>query len=144
MEATGRRDTAAEVALRSALHRLGLRFRVDQPPIPRIRRRADIVFRKAKVAVFVDGCFWHGCPDHGTWPRANASFWRDKIETNRRRDVNTDRLLREAGWQVLRFWEHDDVELAARVVERNVRQGRSRSGTISSQAGQGGDRPERT
>jgi|SRR5581483_4949865 len=126
MEVTGRRDTAAEVALRSILHRMGLRFRVDQAPIPGVRRRADLVFKSARVAVFVDGCFWHGCSEHGTWPKANPEFWREKIETNRRRDADTDRRLREAGWLVLRVWEHEDPTAAARVIRRTVRQ-RARS-----------------
>lgn len=121
MEATGRRDTAAEVVLRSILHRMGLRFRVDRAPIPGVRRRADIVFVRARVAVFVDGCFWHGCPKHGTWPKANADFWRNKIETNRQRDADTDRRLEEAGWLVLRFWEHDDPAKAAVIVADAIR-----------------------
>lgn len=121
MEVTGRRDTAAEIALRSMLHRMGLRFRVDRPPIAGLPRRADLVFTTARVAVFVDGCFWHGCPDHGTWPKANAGFWRQKIEANRRRDADTDLRLEAAGWQVLRFWEHQDPALAADAVERAVR-----------------------
>lgn len=131
MEATGRRDTAPEVALRSALHRMGLRFRVDQPLIPKVRRRADIVFRKAKVAVFVDGCFWHGCPDHGTWPKANAPFWREKIEANRRRDADTDERLEEVGWQVLRFWEHDNPIEAASIVANTVRGGADTEDALS-------------
>src|SRR5215207_4342941 len=108
MRATGRRDTAPEVALRSELHRLGLRYRVDRSPVLGVRRRADVVFGPARVAVFVDGCFWHGCPIHGTWPKKNADFWRDKIETNMRRDTDTDRRLEEAGWLVIRIWEHED------------------------------------
>lgn len=113
MVATRQRDTAPELALRSALHRLGLRYRVNVSPIPGMRRRADVVFPKARVAVYVDGCFWHGCPIHATWPKANAEFWSDKIRTNRRRDADTDRELAEAGWTSIRVWEHEDPDEAA-------------------------------
>src|SRR5919204_4874110 len=98
MQATRQRDTPAEVALRSALHRLGLRFRVQRRPVAGLKRRADIVFAPAQVAVFVDGCFWHGCPEHATWPKKNADWWQEKIEGNRRRDADTDARLTEAGW----------------------------------------------
>jgi len=106
MQATGRRDTAPELALRAFLSALGADFEVDQAPLDGLSRRADILFRSARVAVYVDGCFWHGCPQHATWPKANAVFWRAKIEANRARDADTDRRLQEAGWRVLRFWEH--------------------------------------
>src|SRR5262249_39617381 len=85
MQATPQRDTPCELALRSAVHRLGLRYRVDWR-VPGTRRRADLAFVNTRVLVFVDGCFWHGCPEHGTWPKANASWWRDKIEANQQRD----------------------------------------------------------
>lgn len=101
---------------------MGLRYRVDQAPITGLRRRADLVFRAARVAVFVDGCFWHGCPDHGTWPTANEEYWRPKLEANRRRDVDTNWRLAEAGWEVLRFWEHEEPDAAAAEVGRVVRQ----------------------
>ncbi len=127
MQATKQRDTAAEVALRSALHRLGLRFRVDVSPIPGLRRRADMVFPSARVAVYVDGCFWHGCPIHGTWPRANAEYWLQKIEANRWRDADTDRVLVEAGWLPIRVWEHEDPEAAAVTVANAVRSRQLRS-----------------
>lgn len=113
MRANRSRDTKPEKEIRSLLHQRGLRFRVDVSPIPGVRRRADIVFPRARVAVFVDGCFWHGCPQHATWPKANAEFWREKIETNRRRDEDTNRRFLEAGWTVLRIWEHEDVEAAS-------------------------------
>jgi DNA mismatch endonuclease (patch repair protein) len=118
MKRTRRRDTAAEVRLRTLLFGMGLRYRIDEKPLAELRRKADLVFRRVKVAVYVDGCFWHGCPTHATWPKQNAEFWRDKIETNRRRDAETDRLLAEAGWAVVRVWEHEDAaEAAARIAE---------------------------
>ncbi|MEU7023474.1 very short patch repair endonuclease [Streptomyces sp. NPDC046203] len=109
-------DTGVEKALRSALHRAGLRYRVHRRPLKGVRREADIVFGPAKVAVFVDGCFWHGCPEHATWPKRNSQFWREKIEKNRARDADTDARLREAGWLAVRVWEHETAaEAAARV-----------------------------
>jgi DNA mismatch endonuclease (patch repair protein) len=120
MQATPRRDTPCELALRSAAHALGLRFRVDWR-LPGTRRRADLAFVRARVAVFVDGCFWHGCPEHATWPKANAAWWRNKIETNMRRDRDTDAHLRASGWAVLRFWEHDEAVRAARAIALTLR-----------------------
>jgi DNA mismatch endonuclease (patch repair protein) len=120
MQSTRRRDTPGEMALRTQLHRLGLRYRIDYP-LPGTRRRADIVFVRARVAVFVDGCFWHGCPTHGTWPKTNSVWWREKIEANRSRDRDTDRKLRVAGWKVLRFWEHFDPVAAADRVASTLR-----------------------
>lgn len=126
MRVTRRRDTPAELALRGCLHRLGLRFRVDSRPLPAVSRRADVVFGPARVAVFVDGCFWHGCPTHGTWPKANAAWWRGKIEGNRRRDEDTDARLTEAGWAVVRVWAHDHASQAAKRIADLVR---ARSGS---------------
>jgi DNA mismatch endonuclease, patch repair protein len=120
MQGQRRRDTAPELALRSLLHRQGLRFRVDDP-LPGLRRRADLVFARARVAVFVDGCFWHGCPDHASWPRANARWWKQKIDMNRVRDGDTDHRLRQAGWIPVRVWEHEDPTDAAALVEAIVR-----------------------
>ena len=113
MQAAKPKDTAPEKALRSALHRRGLRYRIDVKPLIRLNRRADIVFSSAKVAVFVDGCFWHGCPIHGTQAKANASFWREKIKQNRLRDADTNRRLVDSGWVVVRVWEHENSEEAA-------------------------------
>jgi DNA mismatch endonuclease, patch repair protein len=116
MSAQRRRDTACERALRSTLHRQGLRFFVHRRPLPGLRREADLVFPKVMVAVFVDGCFWHGCPQHGTWPKANADWWRAKIERNRERDADTDRRLQQSGWTAIRIWEHEDpLDAADRV-----------------------------
>jgi DNA mismatch endonuclease (patch repair protein) len=106
-------DTRIEVRLRSLLHARGFRYRVHQRPLSRHRRVADVVFTRAKVAVFVDGCFWHGCPLHGTWPKSNAAFWREKIEGNVRRDQETNTSLIEAGWVPVRIWEHEDIHRAA-------------------------------
>jgi len=113
MKAAKPRDTAPEKALRSALHRKGLRFRLDEKPIESLNRKADIVFRSAKVAVFVDGCFWHGCPIHGTQAKANAEFWARKIEQNKERDLDTTKRLEAYGWIVVRVWEHEDIEEAS-------------------------------
>jgi DNA mismatch endonuclease (patch repair protein) len=130
MQVTPRRDTPCELALRRAAHRLGLRFRVDRP-IVGSRRRADLVFARARIAVFVDGCFWHGCPVHGTWPKANAAWWRDKIRANMQRDRDTDAELVAAGWRVLRFWEHEDAALAAAKIARIIRQRPRAGGQLS-------------
>jgi DNA mismatch endonuclease, patch repair protein len=111
-----RRDTIPELALRSELHRLGLRFRVDARPVATIPRRADIVLRGDRVAVFLDGCFWHGCPEHFRPPATNAGYWAAKIAGNRARDGATGALLEAAGWTVVRIWEHEPVDAAARRV----------------------------
>lgn len=115
--------------LRRALHARGLRYRVNAPVLPDKRRRVDIAFPSARVAVFVDGCFWHGCPKHATWPASNADFWRQKIETNRRRDMDTDAQLKKAGWHVVRVWEHEDPDPAAAQIETLVRAERSHAGS---------------
>ncbi|MFD8635729.1 very short patch repair endonuclease [Streptomyces sp. NPDC059533] len=125
------RDTGVEVALRKALHAKGARYRIHRKPVKGVRREADIVFGPARVAVFVDGCFWHGCPVHATWPKNNAEFWRAKIEGNRRRDVDTDARLAEAGWLAVRVWEHERADEAAvrvlSVVEGRRPEARSRA-----------------
>ena len=113
-----RRDTRPELAVRRHLHRLGARYRIEESPLPGMRRRADIVFRQARVAVYVDGCFWHGCPEHMTWPSANADWWRSKIERNIERDRDTSAQLADAGWLAIRIWEHEDpAESALRIVK---------------------------
>lgn len=121
MKSNKSRDTKPELALRSAVHALGLRYRVAAKPLTGVRRTADLVFPRAKVAVFLDGCFWHGCPEHHTVASANAKFWAEKVEGNRTRDRDTDRRLAEAGWDVVRVWEHEDPQVAARHVEEVVR-----------------------
>jgi DNA mismatch endonuclease, patch repair protein len=111
------RDTAPERRLRELLHKRGLRYRVSTRPLPSLRRTADIVFPKARVAVFVDGCYWHGCPDHHRPATRNSEFWRSKIADNKRRDAETNRVLSEQGWTVVRCWEHEDpVSVVDRVV----------------------------
>ncbi|MFI6331080.1 very short patch repair endonuclease [Micromonospora chersina] len=114
------RDTAPETALRRELHRRGLRYRVDTAP-PGQRRRADVLFTRVKVAVFVDGCFWHRCPEHGTAPKHNEAWWKSKLDRNVERDREVDVELERGGWAVLRFWEHESPVQAADVVEREVR-----------------------
>jgi len=129
MRANRKRDTGPERALRSALFARGLRYRVDHPiraaegvrPI-----RADVVFTAARLAVFVDGCFWHGCPDHGTRPTRNSHYWDAKLERNVDRDRRYDHLLAQAGWVVMRIWEHEDPEESAARVEEALAELRPR------------------
>ena len=121
MRSTPQRDTSPELRIRRLLNSKGLRYSIDAKPLKDSPRRADIVFRRAKVAVFVDGCFWHGCPEHGTWPKANAGFWRTKILANIERDANTNDRLGERGWLVIRVWEHEDPSAAAARIARHVR-----------------------
>jgi len=121
-----RRDTKPEVTLRSELWRRGLRYRVDVGVTGR-RRKVDIAFTRAKVAVFVDGCFWHHCPEHGTLPKANRAWWTEKLESNKSRDRDTDAKLDAAGWLVIRVWEHEEPATAADRVEAAVLAHRSGS-----------------
>ena len=121
MQGNRGRDTKPELAVRSAVHRRGIRFRVSARPQPELERTADLVLRKTRIAVFVDGCFWHGCPDHGTRPATNSQYWDDKIARNIERDAETTTYLRQAGWTVLRFWEHEDPEAVADRVQESVR-----------------------
>lgn len=109
------------MSIRRGVHRRGLRYRVDARPLPASRCRVDLLFSRAKVAVFVDGCFWHGCPEHGTRPAHNGEWWAEKLEANIARDRRFDHQLREAGWRVVRIWEHEEVSLAVGRVERAVR-----------------------
>lgn len=119
------KNTRPEMRLRTALHMRGLRFRLHRKDLP---GSPDIVFVRQKVAVFVDGCFWHGCPAHGARPQTNAEFWSEKIEKNRARDSRASRELKHLGWTVLRIWEHElkrDVAGVAGSVECAVRASRS-------------------
>jgi DNA mismatch endonuclease (patch repair protein) len=131
MRSNRSRDTGPELALRSAVHRLGLRYRVNARPLPGVRRTADLVFGRARVAVFLDGCFWHGCPEHHTVAATNAEFWADKVATNRRRDRDTDRRLADAGWVVVRVWEHEDPHESAERVAVAVARRRTATSTPS-------------
>ena len=121
MRRQGRRDTKPEMQLRRILFARGLRYRVDRAPLRGVRRRADIVFGPSKVAVYADGCFWHSCPDHATVPKNNREWWIEKLAANVARDRDTDRQLQDAGWRVVRIWEHEDMELAADRVMKAVR-----------------------
>jgi DNA mismatch endonuclease (patch repair protein) len=121
MARQARRDTAPEVELRRELHRRGLRFRVAYRPVEGLRSTADIAFTRAHVAVYVDGCFWHSCPEHGTMPASNRHWWRQKLERNRERDRRTDAALTAAGWRVVRVWEHEHAVEAADRIEQAVR-----------------------
>jgi DNA mismatch endonuclease (patch repair protein) len=117
MRANKRENTRPEVAVRSILHRQGHRFRKHiRIDAGEVRVRPDVAFTRQKLAVFIDGCFWHGCPDHGNAPRANATYWRWKLARNKSRDIRVDTALRQAGWTVLRLWEHVPAEEAAEVV----------------------------
>jgi DNA mismatch endonuclease (patch repair protein) len=121
MKSQRRRDTASERTLRSELWRRGLRYRVDFKVVGR-RQRVDIVFTRVKVAVFVDGCFWHSCPLHATAPKANGDWWKAKLAANVERDRETDRALQAQGWLVIRVWEHEPAQTAADRIEAAVRQ----------------------
>lgn len=119
------RDTGPELAVRTLLHAMGFRYRVDRAPLPKLRRRADIVFGPAKVAVFIDGCFWHGCPEHGRREtQANPAYWSGKIARNRDRDADTDSRLVDEGWVSVRIWEHESPQEAAERIAATVRQRR--------------------
>lgn len=109
MQGNRSRDTGPEMAVRRLLHAAGFRYRVSVRPEPGLRRTADIVFTKLKVAVFVDGCYWHGCPQHCRLTASNYDYWAEKIDTNKQRDAQTNAQLRSAGWKVLRYWEHIPV-----------------------------------
>jgi DNA mismatch endonuclease (patch repair protein) len=113
------RDTRPELLIRRALHARGLRYRVDVRPQAELRTRADVVFTRRRIAVYIDGCFWHGCPAHGTQPKSNVDYWAPKLARNMERDAETTRALEERGWVVLRFWEHEPVdEVVARIAAR--------------------------
>jgi DNA mismatch endonuclease (patch repair protein) len=114
------RDTGPEWAVRSLIHRAGLRYRVDVRPVTTVRRRADLVFPRLKIAVFIDGCFWHACPQHFAWPKTNSEYWERKIGGNQLRDTETNLALEEHGWTVLRFWAHEPADDIARQLHEAV------------------------
>ena len=113
MQATRGQNTAPEMALRRELYQRGLRYRIQVAVIPGLRRTADLAFIKQRIAVFVDGCFWHGCPTHGTQSRSNPEFWAEKIRANVARDADTNRRLSDSGWTVVRVWAHESPQEAA-------------------------------
>lgn len=120
------RDTAPELAVRRLLHAAGLRYRVNWP-VPTMRRRTiDIAFTRVRVAVLIDGCFWHGCPVHATRPKANAEWWREKLARNVARDLETTARLTDEGWTVLRFWTHESPDAMAERIAATVERERRR------------------
>lgn len=130
MSRQARRDTKPELDLRRRLHRQGYRYRVNHPLPGLPRRRADLTFTANRVVVFVDGCFWHGCPEHGTSPRNNGEWWGEKLSRNVARDHETDTILTAAGWTVVRIWEHEQPEVAVqRVIEVLTRTTKARDCT---------------
>jgi DNA mismatch endonuclease (patch repair protein) len=126
MKASKQRDTTPEKTLRSNLFRKGLRYRIHKKPIMELNRVADILFPSIKIAIFVDGCFWHGCPIHGTQAKANAQFWKEKIERNKERDIDTTKQLENAGWTVIRIWEHEDLGKVSEEIYKLVHKKRIR------------------
>ena len=121
MQGNRSRDTGPEMALRRAVHAMGLRYRVCTRPIPEVRRTADLVFSKAKVAVEIRGCYWHGCEEHHRLPTANQEYWSAKLERNKARDRRLEDLLSDAGWKLVVVWEHDDPAAAAADIASLVR-----------------------
>jgi DNA mismatch endonuclease (patch repair protein) len=132
MQGNRARDTRPEQAARSALHRLGLRFRKHAQPLKGLRCQADAVFPREKVAVFVDGCFWHGCPEHGRVPSDKNGYWAAKLGRNMERDQRNNKALGDAGWLVLRYWEHEDPTQIALDVQAAVSRRRAQAATSSS------------
>lgn len=122
MQSNKSRDTKPELAVRRLLHARGLRYRVDASPVTGLRRRADVLFTRQLLAVFIDGCFWHGCPKDGPQEfKTNSVYWTEKIRQNKTRDADTDARLRADGWQVMRFWEHIDPATIADAIEIEAR-----------------------
>lgn len=118
MQAIRSRDTAPERAVRRFVYAAGLRYRVHFAPLPGLRRTADLVFTRRKIAVLIDGCFWHGCPEHTHLVRQHSDYWAKKLEANAARDLDTDARLMAAGWSVLRFWEHEDpLDVGKKIVD---------------------------
>lgn len=113
MQGNQARDTRPEIRVRSALHRSGLRFRKHARPVPELRCQADVVFPREKIAVFIDGCFWHGCPEHANVPHDSNGYWVAKLGRNIERDLRNNKALAVAGWLVLRYWEHEDASKVA-------------------------------
>ena len=129
-----RRDTQPELLVRRILHSRGVRYRVNSAPVPGLRTKADLVWKGLRLAVFIDGCFWHGCPEHATRPKANEAWWAEKLDTNVQRDRRTDRELTSRGWTVLRFWEHEQPETAADAICAALSELRARKRSVQSSA----------
>lgn len=125
MVANSSRESTLELAVRKALFARGLRFRKQVRVVPKLRCTVDIVFPRLRIAVFIDGCFWHRCPLHATAPAANGEWWRRKLDANVARDRRNDAALRAAGWTVLRYWEHQPVEEIAQEIHAAVSAARS-------------------
>lgn len=130
MQSNKPRDTLLELRVRSALHRAGLRFRKNVRPIAELRCNADVVFPTERVAVFIDGCFWHSCPVHRTVPRTNGEWWRAKLNSTKKRDAMNTQALERAGWAVLRVWEHEDVPDVVASVKQLVDNARASSMSV--------------
>ena len=124
MQGNRSRDTSPELAVRRLLHAAGYRYRVAARPMPQVRRTADILFTAVKVAVFIDGCFWHQCPQHYKEPKSNVDYWRPKIDRNAARDIETTAVLEQSGWVVLRFWAHEDFTEVADAIAQRVNESR--------------------
>lgn len=120
MQAQKTTGTRIEVEVRRGLHALGYRFRVNRSPLPNHRFRGDIVWSGRRLVVFLDGCFWHGCPFHGNTPKSNTEWWRAKLKANRDRDRRADDILQQQGWTVLRFWEHEDCDRIVRAIADQI------------------------
>lgn len=131
MRANRARDTTPERQIRSALHRRGLRFFVDRWVIADgVRTRPDLLFPRKRLAIYVDGCFWHRCPEHATDPKANSSYWGPKLAANVARDRRAVLALESSGWTVLRFWEHEDPADVASSIERMLGSRRLQSAIV--------------
>jgi DNA mismatch endonuclease (patch repair protein) len=133
MRACRSRNTTPELEVRRALHAKGLRYFVDRSPTAGVRSRADLLFTGARVAVFIDGCFWHSCPQHASVPKANRTWWQQKLAANVQRDAMTNSRLSEQGWLVLRFWEHEATTDVATTIVAAVRRRRARRDRGSTQ-----------
>jgi DNA mismatch endonuclease, patch repair protein len=134
MQSNRSKDTGPELALRRALHALGLRYRVCARPIPDLRQTVDVLFSSAKVAVEVWGCFWHGCHEHYRPPSSNSEFWSQKIKQNQQRDQDKARALHDAGWLLEVVWEHEDSTLASQRIAQTVRSRRQALSGVASTA----------
>ncbi|OLT16282.1 very short patch repair endonuclease [Serinicoccus sp. CUA-874] len=122
MQRQRRRDTTRELEIRRELHALGYRFRVDYRMEPSLRSRGDIVFTRRRLVVFIDGCFWHGCPEHATPPKTNTEWWTGKLAANVARDRRVDSALTALGWKVLRVWEHEALQKAVHRIQWEIEQ----------------------